>query len=246
MSKFKKLVTSIPLSAFAGLAIGAISVLAVEFLFFKRHITAAGSSACITSIGLLFAIYSAFKVKEWSVIKMDEKAFKQTESIYECIYGLQISISIINSKVMDFADSNKENYKDQQLIGKLQAKWSETYEKEHDNFAKLLAYIASLPAWKYRMHPDAYKIIGSIGKQIDEIDSAFTELNQIHSIDNYQTTEGRKLSLIEGKAVEIYNGKISIIKIKILEVQKNLSIVTRREFNEIFIKIITSPSKKVN
>jgi hypothetical protein len=89
-SLFRKLILKIKLAYIAWFVSGALIVEAINYFMFKRSITPAGVSSTIAAMALMFTIYGAFKVKEWSEQKMNEKAFKQTETILEALTKIYV------------------------------------------------------------------------------------------------------------------------------------------------------------
>jgi hypothetical protein len=92
-------INEISLSNIASFIAGAYTFLLINYFWFDNHITVPGVSTLIASMSLLFTIYAAFIVRNWSKQKINDKAFTQTDIIISSLSELLLLCTDIQSQM---------------------------------------------------------------------------------------------------------------------------------------------------
>lgn len=232
--ELKDMTISVPLYCIASFIAGAYTIFLVEYFCFDGHITPPGVSATIACLALAFTIYAAFKVKEWSETKLNEKGFEKCEEILNIITETKFEIITIEVHLRELFESNEKSF-----ISLLQfkLKYSDVLDQfvkfEHKTSERLLHALyleTQLPMWNWQI-PDEHKV-----------EDLFNAVN------DYITCVKACIELIE-KNESIQHPTFLLKK---EEADKNYKKASRyasrifaKPFTEVFIENTTSTSKKV-
>lgn len=98
----------INLNCIASFISGAYSILLINYFWFDSDITPAGVSSLIAAMALAFTVYVAFKVKEWTMIKTNDRGFKQTEDIVNQLIELYKAINSVTQQIIGIMHTSDE------------------------------------------------------------------------------------------------------------------------------------------
>lgn len=105
---FKKFMSCIDLNCIASFISGAYSILLINYFWFDSDITPAGVSSLIAAMALAFTVYVAFKVKEWNLIKTNDRGFRQTEDILSNLIELYKTVNSITPQIVGIMNTVDE------------------------------------------------------------------------------------------------------------------------------------------
>lgn len=145
--QLKKMLTDIPLHCIASFVIGAYTILLIEYFWFNKDITPPGVSAFIAAMALLFTIYAAFKVKEWSEQKMNDKAFKVAEEIISKINEsyVEFMFASTNLLLLTGRTDNAKIFREEPTF----KTYVQHFQKSTDAHLQSVNLLDTLPIWKY-------------------------------------------------------------------------------------------------
>jgi len=216
-SEIKKIITEVPLHCIASFVIGAYTILLINYFWFNNDITPPGVSAFVASIALLFTIYAAFKVKEWSEEKMNDKAFTQAEKIIDTLNQCYREFIIGSGFLLHLTDNTKT--KTASPSHWLLVKYEKHKEKYQFETPIILNEVEILRMWKYKtQHEELFK---SFVNNINEFDMmAATALEELNKHDSYATSR-----------LQTHHQKLKKQKMEVITSYKNLTSLT---FDNIF------------
>lgn len=147
--EIKKIINEVPLHCIASFVVGAYTILLINYFWFNNDITPPGVSAFVASMALLFTIYAAFKVKEWSEQKINDKAFKHAEEIIELLNKCYRDFSV-GAGALVVLSQNKQS-----TISPTHIHIAEFNKRKKDYQFKapeILNMLDTLKMWKFTTH----------------------------------------------------------------------------------------------
>ena len=145
--EIKKIFTEVPLHCIASFVVGAYTILLINYFWFNNDITPPGVSAFVASMALLFTIYAAFKVKEWSEQKINDKAFKHAEEIIELLNKCYRDFSV-GASALVVLSQNKQGV----IITPMHIHITEFNKRKKDyqfKVPEILNMLDTLKMWKF-------------------------------------------------------------------------------------------------
>ncbi|EKL1436234.1 hypothetical protein PVD82_003312 [Enterobacter hormaechei] len=215
--EIKKIITEVPLHCIASFVVGAYTVLLINYFWFNNNITPPGVSALIAGMALLFTIYAAFKVKEWSEQKMNDKAFGIAEEIINKINESYVEFMFASGHIIFLAGKtdNAKLFKEEPTF----KKYAIHYEKHTDAHLQTLNLIDTLPIWKYHTpHRDLFATFKTKAQEFNEMFFKSYELACSSDLDR----------------TEKFRGLYQEFKTKRLEVKQVYEELTSLTFDKIF------------
>ncbi|KPA08541.1 hypothetical protein [Pantoea agglomerans] len=147
--EIKKIINEVPLHCIASFVVGAYTILLINYFWFNNDITPPGVSAFVASMALLFTIYAAFKVKEWSEQKINDKAFKHAEEIIELLNKCYRDFSV-GAGALVVLSQNKQS-----TISPTHIHIAEFNKRKKDyqfKVPEILNMLDTLKMWKFTTH----------------------------------------------------------------------------------------------
>lgn len=221
------------LSHVAGFFVGVVVTVAFNWIVFKdpKRVTAPGLAALVAMCTFTLALWSAFKVSQWTNAKINESGYKHSEKIIEQIHLITASLITVNSSLL-MIDPRLDDYQttNLDLIRFHRKKLSEENEELSLLVMKLNILTLTLPQW-------GVAISESHGDDIDTLVLNVIELNQyIRGMFYYDNNDKKQLFKY-----------IDNIKVKIKLIASHLDNITKSGYDEIFtFNTFTSPLKKAD
>ncbi|WP_455915109.1 hypothetical protein [Pantoea agglomerans] len=182
--KIKEKVIKIHLNFLAGFFYGAFTIFFVQWVAFSGHITPPGVSASVACMALAFTIYAAFKVKEWSDTKINEKAFNRTAEFLD--YLAEASIDVV--KLCFVLEKVKQcRYERYPVFKETLVEFKSYLTSLEDRIFKLNVYTNTFDHW--RVDFIARKTYKS---SIEDLEEALIQSHKILASLNYQENDYQK------------------------------------------------------
>lgn len=173
---FKKFMSCIELNCIASFISGAYSILLVNYFWFEGSINPAGVSSVIAAMALAFTVYVAFKVKEWTMIKTNDRGFKQTEEIVNQLIELYKKINRATALIHKF-----RNTVDEHKISKIYSDIAKTKREIQIIINEIHGLSVSLELWSVtidkRLEGNLYEIGDHLTYFNYEIDTILKDIN---------------------------------------------------------------------
>lgn len=227
--ELKKIITEVPLHCIASFVVGAYTILLINYFWFNNNITPPGVSAFVASMALLFTIYAAFKVKEWSEQKINDKAFKHAEEIIELLNKCYRDFSV-GSSMLVLTAKNKSS-----VTISTDNTFIEQYYKRKEEYQfkvpEILNMIETLTIWKYMTPYESY--FEAFVSKVNIFDAeAMDTINEIKNGDPNSS-----------KRFMSHHDKLFTKKKDVIAAYKKL---TKVYFDELFIPIEQGKSNTTN
>ncbi len=218
--ELKKIITEVPLHCIASFVVGAYTILLINYFWFNNNITPPGVSAFIAGMALLFTIYAAFKVKEWSEQKMNDKAFKHAEEIIELLNKCYRDFSVGSSMLVLLAkNENGTTISNNHL---LITEYKDRRKEYQFKVPEILNMIETLAIWKFSTPylADFEAFVDKIGNFDMKATKALNELSK----DDAEST----------KRFMLFHHNLELLKYEVVTEYKKF---TKLSFDEIFLPV---------